>query len=157
MRGKIRIAYWILAVLFLFLTLAEAGFFAEAEGEVAGSKTYRIWGLPTGRRILVKSREPAETDPGRLVTRYNRIPVTYSIYNKFKKGDRLEHYKLSFVFFRNDESVGFSWDTRWTISILILIFLFFAAYQYGWPQLIRYGRSVRDTRPIRYKRYYQSS
>ena len=132
--------YWVVAVLFLLITLGEAGFFAEAEGVVVGSKTFRIWGLTTGRRILVKYREPVETDPGRLVTRYNRIPVTYSIYKKFKKGDRLEHYKFSFVFFRNDESVTFSWDTRWTVSIIVLAFLFFAAFQYGRPQPSRYSR-----------------
>ena len=140
MKAGIRMLYWVVAILFLLVTLGEAGFFAEAEGEVAGSKTYRIWGLTTGRRILVKYREPAETDPGRLVTRYIRIPVTYSIYNKFRKGDRLEHYKFSFVFFRNDESVTFSWDTRWTVSIIVLAFLFFAAFRYGKPQAPRYSR-----------------
>jgi hypothetical protein len=140
MKAGFRILYWIVAVLFLLVTLGEAGFFAEAEGVVAGSKTYRIWGLPTGRRLLIKYQEPVETDPGRLVTRYNRIPVTHSIYGKFKKGDRLEHYKFSFVFFRNDESVAFSWDTRWTVSIIILAFLFLAAFQYGRPQPMRYSR-----------------
>jgi hypothetical protein len=113
--------------------------------------------LPTGRRVVIKYQEPVETDPSRLVTRYHRIPVTYSIYQNFKRGDRLEHYKHSFVFFRNDESVGFSWDTRWTISILILVFFFSAAYQYGWPQLIRFSRSIRNGRSIRDGRYYQSS
>ncbi len=157
MRGKIRIVYWILAVLFLFLTLAEAGFFTDVEGVVVGKKTYRIWGLPTGRRVVIKYQEPVETDPSRLVTRHYRIPVTYSIYQNFKRGDRLEHYKHSFVFFQNDEPLSFSWDTRWTISILILAFFFFAAYQYGWPQLIRFSRSIRDGRSIRYGRYYQSS
>jgi hypothetical protein len=157
MRGKIRIVYWILAILFLFLTLAEAGFFTDVEGVVVGKKTFRIWGLPTGRRVVIKYQEPVETDPSRLVTRYHRIPVTYSIYKNFKRGERLEHYKLSFVFFRNDEPLGFSWDTRWTISILILVFFFFAAYQYGWPQLIRYSQSIRHGRPIRTGRYYQSS
>jgi hypothetical protein len=140
MKTGVRMLYWVVAVLFLLITLGEAGFFAEAEGVVVGSKTFRIWGLTTGRRILVKYREPVETDPGRLVTRYNRIPVTYSIYKKFKKGDRLEHYKFSFVFFRNDESVTFSWDTRWTVSIIVLAFLFFAAFQYGRPQPSRYSR-----------------
>jgi hypothetical protein len=76
MRGKIRIVYWILAVLFLLLTLAEAGFFTDVEGVVVGKKTYRIWGLPTGRRVVIKYKEPMETDPSRLVTRYYRIPVT---------------------------------------------------------------------------------
>lgn len=156
MRGKIRIVYWILAVLFLFLTLAEAGFFTDVEGVVVGKKTYRIWGVPTGRRVVIQYQEPVETDPRRLVTRYHRIPVTYSIYKNFKKGDRLEHYNLSFVFFRNDEPLKSSWDTRWTISILIVVFFFFAAYQYGWPQLIRFSRSIRDGRSIRYGRHYQS-
>ena len=156
MGGKFRIVYWILAVFFLVLTLAEGGFFADAEGVVVGKRTFRIWGLPTGRRVVIKYQEPMEGDPGRLVTRYYRIPVTYSIYKNFKRGDRLEHYKFSFVFFRNDESVGFSWDTRWTVSILILVFFFFVAYQYGWPQLVRYGRSIRYGRPIRYGRYSQS-
>ncbi len=140
MKTGVRMLYWVVAVLFLLVTLGEAGFFAEAEGVVVGRKAFRIWGLTTGRRILVKYREPVETDPGRLVTRYYRIPVTYSIYKKFKKGDRLEHYKFSFVFFRNDESVTFSWDTRWTISIIVLAFLFFAAFQYGRPQPSRYSR-----------------
>ena len=140
MQAGFRILYWIVAVLFLLVTFGEAGFFAEAEGVVVGSKTYRIWGLPTGRRLVVKYQEPVGTDPGRLVTRYNRIPVTYSIYKKFKKGDRLEHYKFSFVFFRNDVSVSFSWDTRWTVSIIVLAFLFFAAFQYGRPQPMRYSR-----------------
>jgi hypothetical protein len=140
MKAGFRILYWIVAVLFLLVTLGEAGFFAEAEGVVVGGKTYRIWGFPTGRRLVVKFQEPVETDPGRLVTRYNRIPVTYSIFKSFKRGDRLEHYKFSFVFFRNDESVSFSWDTRWTISIFILAFLFFAALQYGRPQPARYSR-----------------
>ena len=156
MGGKFRIVYWILVVLFLFLTLAEAGFFTDAEGVVVGKKTFRIWGLPTGRRVVIKYQEPMETDPSRLVTRYHRIPVTYSIYKNFKRGDRLEHYQLSFVFFRNDESLGFSWDTRWTLSILILVFFFFVAYQYGWPQFIRYSQSIRHGRPIRYGRYSQS-
>lgn len=142
MRGKLRIVYWMLTVFFLVLTLAESGFFADAEGVVVGKRTFRIWGLPTARRVVVKYQGPVETDSGRLVTRYNRIPVTYSVYKKFKKGDRLEHYKFSFVFFRNDESVGFSWDTRWTVSILILVFFFTVAYQYGWPRLIRYGKSM---------------
>jgi len=155
MRGKFRIVYWILVVLFLFLTLAEAGFFTDAEGVVVGKRTFRIWGLPTGRRVVIKYQEPVETDPKRLTIRYYRIPVTYSIYKNFKKGDRLEHYKLSFVFFRNDEAVGFSWNTRWTFSILTLVFFFFVAYQYGWPQLIRYGRSIRNGRSIRYGQYYR--
>jgi len=140
MQAGFRILYWVVAVLFLLVTFGEAGFFAEAEGVVVGSKTYRIWGLPTGRRLVVKYQEPVGTDPVRLVTRYNRIPVTYSIYKKFKKGDRLEHYKFSFVFFRNDVSVSFSWDTRWTVSIIVLAFLFFAAFQYGRPQPMRYSR-----------------
>ncbi len=140
MKAGFRILYWVVAILFLLVTLGEAGFFAEAGGVVAGKKTYRIWGLPTGRRLLIKYQEPVETDTGRMVTRYNRIPVTYSIYEKFKKGDRLEHYKISFVFFRNDESVTFSWDTRWTVSIIVLAFLFFAALQYGRPQPVRYSR-----------------
>ncbi|NIS61803.1 MAG: hypothetical protein GTO13_14225, partial [Proteobacteria bacterium] len=131
-------------------------FFADAEGVVVGKRTFRIWGLPTGRRIVIKYQEPVETDLGRLVTRYHRIPVTYSTYKNFKKGDRLEHYKLSFVFFRNDEPLGFSWDTRWTFSVLTLVFFFFVAYQYGWPQLIRYGRSIQHGRHIRQRRYYQS-
>ena len=140
MKAGFRILYWVVAVLFLLVTLGEAGFFAEAEGVVAGGKTFRIWGLPTGRRLLIKYQEPTETDPERRVTRYNRIPVTYSIYEKFKKGDRLEHYKFSFVFFRNDESVSFSWDTRWTVSIIVLAFLFFVAFQYGRSQPARYSR-----------------
>jgi len=140
MQAGFRILYWVVAVLFLLVTFGEAGFFAEAEGVVVGSKTYRIWGLPTGRRLVVKYQKPVGTDPVRLVTRYNRIPVTYSIYKKFKKGDRLEHYKFSFVFFRNDVSVSFSWDTRWTVSIIVLAFLFFAAFQYGRPQPMRYSR-----------------
>ena len=155
MGGKFRIVYWILVVLFLFLTLAEAGFFTDAEGVVVGKKTFRIWSLPTGRRVVIKYQEPVGTDPERLAIRYYRIPVTYSIYTNFKKGDRLEHYKLSFVFFRNDEPVGFSWSTRWTVSILTLVFFFFVAYQYGWPQLIRYGRSIRNGRSIRYGQYYR--
>lgn len=150
MRTGFRILYWVVAVIFLLVTLAEAGFFAEAEGVVVGKKTFRIWGLPTGRRLVIKYQEPVETDPGRLVTRYNRIPATYSIYEKFKKGDRLEHYKFSFVFFRNDESVSFSWDTRWTVSIIVLAFLFLAAFRYGRLQPIRNGRSIR------YGGYYPS-
>jgi hypothetical protein len=140
MKVGFRILYWVVAVLFLLVTFGEAGFFAEAEGVVVGSKTFRVWGLPTGRRLVIKYQEPRDTDPGRQVTRYNRIPVTYSIYEKFKKGDRLEHYKFSFVFFRNDESVEFSWDTRWTVSIIVLAFLFFAAFQYGRSQPVRYYR-----------------
>jgi len=140
MKVGFRILYWIVAVLFLIVTLGEAGFFAEAEGVVVGGKTFRIWGLPTGRRLVIKYQEPVGTDLERVVTRYNRIPVTSSIYEKFKKGDRLEHYKFSFVFFRNDESVTFSWDVRWTVSIIVLAFLFFAAFQYGRPQPVRYSR-----------------
>ena len=147
---RFRTLYWVVAVIFLLVTLAEAGFFAEAEGVVAGKKTYRIWGLPTGRRLLIKYQEPVGTDTGRMVTRYNRIPVTYSTYEKFKKGDRLEHYKFSFVFFRNDESATFSWDTRWTVSIIVLAFLFFAAFRYGRPHPTRYGRAIR------YGQYYAS-
>jgi hypothetical protein len=143
MKAGFRILYWVVAILFLLITLGEAGFFAEAEGVVVGGKTFRLWGLPTARRLVIKYQEPGEKDPGRLVTRYNRIPVTYSIFRKFKKGDRLEHYKFSFVFFRNDESVSFSWDTRWTVSIIVLAFLFFAAFQYGRPQ----------PQPMRYSRY----
>ena len=134
------IFYWVVAVLFLLVTLGEAGFFADAEGMVVGRKTYRIWGLPTGRRLVIKYKEPMETEAGRLIVRYDRIPVSYSIYEKFKDGDKLEHYKFSFVFFRNDESVSFSWDTRWTVSIIILAFLFFAALHYGRPQPMRYSR-----------------
>jgi hypothetical protein len=145
MGTRFRILYWVVAILFLVVTLAEAGFFADAEGVVVGKKTYRIWGLPTGRRLVVKYQEPIETDPGRLVTRYNRIPVPHSMYKNFKKGDRLEHYKFSFVFFRNDESVGFSWDTRWTISIIVFAFLFFAAFRYGMGQPIRYGQYYRSS------------
>ena len=140
MKAGFRILYWFVAILFLLVTLGEAGFFAGAEGVVVGSKTFRIGGLATSRRLVIKYQEPVETDPGRLVTRYTRIPVTYSIYKKFKKGDRLEHYKFSFVFFLNDESVSFSWDTRWTVSIIILAFLFFAALHYGRPQPMRYSR-----------------
>lgn len=140
MKAGFRLLYWVVAVLFLVVTLGEAGFFAEAEGVVAGTKTFRIWGLPTGRRLLIKFQEPLEVAPDRLITRYHRIPVTASIYKKFKKGDKLEHYKFSFIFFRNDESVSFSWDTRWTVSIIILAFLFFAAVQYGKPQRKRYSR-----------------
>lgn len=147
---RFRILYWVVAGLFLIVTLAEAGFFAEAEGVVVGKKTFHIWGLPTGRRLVIKYQEPMETDPGRLVTRYNRIPVPHSMYRDFKKGDRLEHYKFSFVFFRNDESAGFSWDTRWTISIIVLAFLFFSALRYGVHQPIRHERSTR------YGRYYLS-
>ncbi len=110
MKVGFRVFYWVVAILFLMVTLGEAGFFAEAEGVIAGKKTFRIWGLPTGRRLLIKYQEPAETDPARTVPRYDRIPVTHSIYETFKKGDKLEHYKFSFVFFRNDESVTFSWD-----------------------------------------------
>ncbi|MFQ5842958.1 MAG: hypothetical protein ACE5I8_11020 [Thermodesulfobacteriota bacterium] len=140
MKAGFRFLYWVVAVLFLVVTLGEAGFFAEAEGEVVGKRTFRIWGLPTGRRLVTKYQEPVGTDPRRMATRYNRIPVTFSIYEKFKKGDRLEHYKFSFVFFRNDESVTFSWDTRWTVSIIVLAFLFFAAFQYGRSQPVRYSR-----------------
>lgn len=140
MKAGFRILYWIVAVLFLVITLGEAGFFAEADGVVVGSKTFRLWGVPTSRRLVIKYQEPVGTGPERMVTRYNRIPVTFSIYEKFKKGDRLEHYKFSFVFFRNDESVTFSWDTRWTVSIIVLAFLFFAAFQYGRPQPVRYSR-----------------
>ena len=89
MGARVRTLYWVVAVIFLLVTLAKAGFFADAEGVVVGKKTFRIWGLPTGRRLVIKYQEPVETAPGRLVTRYNRIPVTYSIYEKFKKGDRL--------------------------------------------------------------------
>jgi hypothetical protein len=140
MKAGFRLLYWVVAVLFLLVTLGEAGFFAAAEGMVVGRKTFRIWGLPTGRRLVIKYQEPMETETGRLVVRYDRIPVTYSIYKKFKKGDKIEHYKFSFVFFRNDESMSFSWDTRWTVSIIILVFLFFAAFQYGKPQPMRYSR-----------------
>ncbi len=140
MKAGFRILYWIVAVLFLVITLGEAGFFAEADGVVVGSKTFRLWGVPTSRRLVIKYQEPVGTGPERMVTRYNRIPVTFSIYEKFKRGDRLEHYKFSFVFFRNDESVTFSWDTRWTVSIIVLAFLFFAAFQYGRPQPVRYSR-----------------
>jgi len=140
MKVGFRVLYWVVAVFFLLVTFGEAGFFADAEGVLVGRKTYRIWGLPTGRRLVIKYKESIETEPGRFVTRYNRIPVTYSIYQKFKKGDALEHYKFSFVFFKNDESVNFSWDTRWTVSIIILAFLFFAAFQYGKPQPMRYSR-----------------
>jgi hypothetical protein len=54
MRAGFRILYWVVAVIFLLVTLAEAGFFAEAEGVVVGKKTFRIWGLPTGRRLVMK-------------------------------------------------------------------------------------------------------
>jgi hypothetical protein len=141
MKAGFRLLYWVVAVLFLLVTLGEAGFFAAAEGIVVGRKTFRIWGLPTGRRLVIKYQEPMETEPGRLIVRYNRIPVTYSMYKKFKNGDKLEHYKFSFVFFRNDESMSFSWGTRWTVSIIILAFLFFAALQYGKSQQpMRYSR-----------------
>lgn len=140
MQKGFRMLYWAVAVLFLLITLGEAGFFGEAEGVVVGRKTFRIWGLPTARRLVVKYQEPLEADPGRMVTRYIRIPVTYSIYGKFRNGDKLEHYKFSFVFFRNDESVSFSWDARWTVSIIILAFLFFAAFKYGRRQTSRYLR-----------------
>ncbi len=143
MKAGFRLLYWVVAVLFLVVTLGEAGFFAEAEGVVVGSKTFRIWGLPTGRRLVIKYQEPLEAAPDRLITRYHRIPVTASIYRKFRKGDKLEHYKFSFVFFRNDESVSFSWDTRWTVSIIILAFLFFTALQYGKSQPRRYSRYSR--------------
>jgi hypothetical protein len=145
MKAGVRILYWLVAVLFLLVTLGESGFFAEVEGEVVGFKEFRLWGLPTARRLLIKYQERSDTDSGteRRVTRFNRIPVTYSIFSKFKKGDRLEHYKFSFVFFRNDESVSFSWDTRWTVSIIVLAFLFFAAFQYGRPR----------PQPMRYSRY----
>lgn len=150
MRVGIRIFYWVVAVVFLLVTLAEAGFFVDAEGVVAGKKTFRIWGLPTARRLLVKYQEPLEMETGRLVVRYKRVPVTYSIYEKFKKGDALEHSKFSFVFFRNDESVTFSWDTRWTVSMIVLAFLCGAALRYGKPQTTRYGRAIR------YGHYYVS-
>lgn len=140
MKVGVRILYWVVAVVFLLVTLGESGFFADAEGVVVGRKTYRIWGFPTGRRLVIKYQEPVETEPGRLVTRYDRIPVTFSIYREFKRGDKFEHYRFSFVFFRNDESVRFSWDTRWTISIIVLAFLLFAASQYGRPQPVRYSR-----------------
>ena len=140
MKAGFRLIYWVVAVLFLLVTLGEAGFFAVAEGVVVGRKTFHIWGLPTGRRLVIKSQEPMETEAGRLIVRYNRIPVTYSIYEKFKDGDKLEHYKFSFVYFRNDESMSFSWGTRWTVSIIILAFLFFSALQYGKPQPRRYSR-----------------
>jgi len=148
MGARFRILYWVVAGLFLIVTLAEAGFFADAEGVVVGKKTFRIWGLPTGRRLVVKYQESMGTGMGRLVVRYNRVPVSYPIYERFRRGDKLEHYKFSFVFFRNDESVGFSWDTRWTISIIVLAFLFFSGFRYGMSQPIRYGRSTR------YGRYY---
>jgi len=140
MKAGFRLIYWVVAVIFLLVTLGEAGFFAVAEGVVVGRKTFHIWGLPTGRRLVIKSQEPMETEAGRLIVRYNRIPVTYSIYEKFKDGDKLEHYKFSFVYFRNDESMSFSWGTRWTVSIIILAFLFFSALQYGKPQPRRYSR-----------------
>ena len=97
-----------MAVIFLLVTLAEAGFFAGAEGVVVGKKTFLIWGLPTGRRLLVKYQEQIEAETGSPVVRYYRVPVSYSIYEKFTEGDKLEHYKFSFVFFRNDESISFS-------------------------------------------------
>lgn len=140
MKMGVRILYWAVAVLFFLVTLGESGFFADVEGVVAGKKTYRMWGLPTGRRLVVKYQEPVETQPGRLVTRYNRVPVMYSTYEEFKRGDKIEHYRFSFVFFRNDESVDFSWGTRWTVSIIVLAFLVFAAFQYGRSQPVRYSR-----------------
>jgi hypothetical protein len=33
MGARVRTLYWVVAVIFLLVTLAEAGFFAEAEGE----------------------------------------------------------------------------------------------------------------------------
>ena len=156
MGTKLRILYWLLAIAFVFLALAEAGFFAAAEGVVVGKKTYRLWGLPTGRRLVIKYQEPLEANPGRLVTRYRRIPVVYAVYKNFRKGDRFEHYKLSLVFFQNDEPLGFSWDTRWTISISGLVFFFTVAYQYGWPRLIRYGKSIPYRPSIRHGRSLQS-
>jgi hypothetical protein len=140
MKVGVRILYWAVAVLFFLVTLGESGFFADVEGVVVGKKTYRMWGLPTGRRLVVKYQEPVETEPGRLVTRYNRVPVMYPTYGEFKRGDKIEHYRFSFVFFRNDESVDFSWGTRWTVSIIVLAFLVFAAFQYGRPQPVRYSR-----------------
>ena len=151
MGTRFRVLYWVVAVLFLLITLAEAGFFADAEGVVVGKKTFRIWGLPTGRRLVVKYQEPMETEVGRLVVHYDRVPVSYSIYEKFKTGDKLEHYKFSFVFFRNDESLTFSLDTRWIVSIIVLAFLLFAAFQYGMRKPTRYERSTR------YGRYSMST
>ena len=115
------------AVVFLLVTLAEAGL-CLCRRMVVGKKTFRILGFPTARRIIIKYQKPLETDPGRLVTRYNRIPMTYSIYEKFKKRDRLEHYRLSF-FFRNDESMNFPLGNRWIITVIVLAFLFFAAFR----------------------------
>lgn len=147
---RFRTLYWVVTVIFLLVTLAEAGFFANADGVVVGKKTFRIWGLPTGRRLVIKYQEPLGMETGRLVARYERVPVTYSLYEKFKKGDRLEHSKFSFVFFRNDESMTFSWDTRWTVSMIVLAFFFFAALRYGRPQPARYRRAIR------YGQYYAS-
>lgn len=69
MKRGARVFYWVMAVLFLLITVAEAGFFADAEGVVVGKKTFRMWGFATGRRLLIKYQEPVEANPGRVVTR----------------------------------------------------------------------------------------
>jgi hypothetical protein len=99
MMARFRILYWIVLALFLVVALAETGFFVDTEGRVVGKKTFRIWGMPMGRRLIIKYQEPGESEAGRLVIRYNRVPVTQGVYEKFKKGDKLEHNKFSFVFF----------------------------------------------------------
>jgi len=133
MSARFRIVYWVAAVLFLLVTLADAGFFTDVEGIVVGKKTFRIWGVPTHSQLVIKCQKPMGTETGRGVVRYRRVPVSYSV---------------SPLFFRNDESMGFSWDTRWTFPIIVFAFLFFASFRYRRPQSIRHGRAIR------YGRYY---
>lgn len=148
MSARFRIVYWVAAVLFLLVTLAEAGFFTDAEGIVVGKKTFRIWGVPTHSQLIIKCQKPMGAETGRGIARYRRVSVSYSVYKKYKMGDRLEHSTFSPLFFRNDESMGFSWDTRWTFPMIVFAFLFFASFRYRRPQPIRHGRTIR------YGRYY---
>jgi len=148
MSARFRIVYWVAAVLFLLVTLAVTGFFTDVEGIVVGKKTFRILGVPTHSQLVIKCQKAMGRETERGGVRYRRVPVTYSVYKKCKMGDRLEHSTFSPFFFRNDESMGFSWDTRWTFPIIVFGFLFFASFRYRRPQTIRHGRAIR------YGRYY---
>ena len=77
MEVRFRKLYWVVAVIFLLVTLAEAGFFTDAEGIVVGKKTFRIWGVPTHSQLIIKYQEPLGMETGRLVVRYKRVPVTW--------------------------------------------------------------------------------
>jgi len=148
MGARFRIVFWMAAVLVLLVTLAEAGFFTDVEGIVVGKKTFRIWGVPTHSKLIIKCQKPMGAETGRGIARYRRVSVSYSVYKKYKMGDRLEHSTFSPFFFRNDESMGFSWDTRWTFPMIVFAFLLFASFRYRRPQPFRPGRTIR------YGRYY---